>query len=75
MLTFIFTGKKQSTKLRVSFNLHESYPNAPADICIQPLIGGDKFDVNALLRHLQNTVNPGFGYATRLCNAVKSYVD
>jgi hypothetical protein len=75
IISILFIGKRQSTKLRVIFNMSESYPNAPLDIHIQTLIGGDKFDIDALLRHLQNTVSPGFSYATRLCHAVKSYLD
>jgi len=75
LISILFIGKRQSTKLRVFFNIYESYPNAPLDIHIQTLIGGDKFDTDALYRFLQNSVSPGFSYATRLCYAVKSYLD
>jgi hypothetical protein len=66
LISILFIGKRQSTKLRVFFTIYESYPNVPLDIHIQTLIGGDKLDTDALQRFLQNSVSPGFSYATRL---------
>ena len=73
-LTIDFTSKSMAAKLRVCFDINDSYPFSPMDVCMDTIIGHDCVDVDALGRQLMKNATPGFAYLSRACDVIVAYL-
>ena len=73
-LTIDFTSRTRAAKLRVCFDIRDSYPFSPMDVCMDAMIGHDCVDVDALGRQLMKNATPGFAYLSRACDVIVAYL-
>mmetsp|Transcript_38510 Transcript_38510/g.46472 ORF Transcript_38510/g.46472 Transcript_38510/m.46472 type:complete len:1869 (+) Transcript_38510:129-5735(+) len=69
-----FMDQNRIPKLQASFDLDDSYPNSPLDMCLEPLLGETDVSIDSLSRYLLKNARPGCGYLTKICDMISVFL-
>lgn len=67
-----FFDRFDTAKLGAVFAISDQYPFARVDICLNAFV--DYLDVEAIHKLLIRSAKPGFGYLSRICDILSTYV-
>jgi len=72
LLAVDISDYKRSIILTSNFELVDSYPFTPLQVCLTLVVGDMNLDI--LSKQLIKNVQPGFGYLTRACDVIQAYL-
>lgn len=67
-----FKCRSGSKKLRAAFDISDSYPFSPLNVCLETF--DTLVDVEAMRKLLIKNAKPGFGYLSRTCDVIAAYL-
>ena len=68
-----FVNKSSTKKLRASFDVGAAYPFTPMEVSLEVLEGD--LSIDDLSRQLISTTRPGYGYLSRACDILETFVN